>query len=80
LLFEKFIRVFTVPEHPLVIFLDDLQWADAGSLNLIKLLMGESQEGHLLLIGAYRENEVFPDHPLILTLNEIRANGTIPTH
>ncbi|MGD1805194.1 trifunctional serine/threonine-protein kinase/ATP-binding protein/sensor histidine kinase [Dapis sp. BLCC M126] len=71
LLFEKFIAVFTTKEHPLVIFLDDLQWADSASLNLIKVLMGNNNAGYLLLLGAYRDNEVFPAHPLMLTLAEI---------
>ena len=72
LLFQKFIQVFTRKEHPLVIFLDDLQWADSASLNLINLLMSESKNNYLLLIGAYRNNEVFPAHPLILTLEAIQ--------
>jgi predicted ATPase/signal transduction histidine kinase len=76
LLFGKFISVFTAPEHPLVIFLDDLQWADSASLNLLKLLMEESEAGYLLVLGAYRDNEVFPAHPLMLTLNEIQKQGT----
>lgn len=75
LLFQKFIQVFTTPEHPLVMFLDDLQWVDSASLHLIKLLMGESQTGYLFLIGAYRDNEVFPAHPLMLTLEEISQMG-----
>ncbi|MBL1200420.1 MAG: AAA family ATPase [Nostoc sp. GBBB01] len=75
LLFGKFIRVFTKKEHPLVIFLDDLQWADSASLNLLKLLMSESEAGYLLVLGAYRDNEIFPAHPLMLTLNEIRKQG-----
>ncbi|HEY9300551.1 MAG TPA: AAA family ATPase, partial [Phormidium sp.] len=72
LLFEKFIQVFTKKEHSLVIFLDDLQWADLASLNLIKLLISGSDNRYLLLIGAYRDNEVFPAHPLMLTLAEIQ--------
>ena len=71
-IFEKFIRVFTTKEHPLVIFLDDLQWADSASLKLIQLLLSEASSHHLLLMGAYRDNEVYPAHPLILTLEEIR--------
>ncbi|MCW5313409.1 AAA family ATPase [Nostoc sp. KVJ3] len=55
LLFQKFTQVFTSAEHPLVIFLDDLQWADSASLKLIELLMADT--GHLFLIGAYRDNE-----------------------
>ncbi len=82
LLFGKFVRVFTTKEHPLVIFLDDLQWVDSASLNLLKLLMNESEVGYLLVLGAYRDNEVFPAHPLMLTLAEIekqRANLNILT-
>ncbi|MEG4508551.1 AAA family ATPase, partial [Microcoleus sp. F6_B4] len=72
LLLEKFIQVFTTKEHPLVIFLDDLQWADSASLKLIQLLMSANDNRYLLLIGAYRDNEVFPAHPLMLTLAEIQ--------
>jgi predicted ATPase len=74
LLFQKFIQVFTTKEHPLVIFLDDLQWADSASLNLLKLLMSETDSQYLFLIGAYRDNEVSPAHPLMLTLDEIEKN------
>ncbi len=77
LLFSKFVGVFTTKEHPLVIFLDDLQWADSASLNLLKLLIGESESGYLLVLGAYRDNEVFPAHPLILTLDAIIQNKSI---
>ncbi|XGV88162.1 MAG: trifunctional serine/threonine-protein kinase/ATP-binding protein/sensor histidine kinase [Limnothrix sp. BL-A-16] len=73
LLFQRFIRVFTTPEHPLVIFLDDLQWADLASLQLIKLLMNDN--GYLLMLGAYRDNEVFAAHSLMSTLNTIRKAG-----
>ncbi len=78
LLFQKFTQVFTSTEHPLVMFLDDLQWADSASLKLIQLLMADTS--HLFLIGAYRDNEVDPGHPLMLTLNEIQKNqATINT-
>ncbi|MEB3341566.1 AAA family ATPase [Okeania sp.] len=77
LLFLKFIKVFTTKEHPLVIFLDDLQWADTASLKLMQLLMSEKNSQHLLLLGAYRDNEVNPTHPLILTLEEIVKNSAI---
>ncbi len=80
LLFQKFIQVFTTPEHPLVMFLDDLQWADSASLNLMQLLMGESERGYLLLIGAYRDNEVLAAHPLMLTLDAaIKAGAKVNT-
>jgi len=75
-LFQQFMAVFATPEHPLVLFLDDLQWADPGSLKLLELLMTESQQPHLLLLGAYRDCEVSPTHPLILVLDQIRERGT----
>jgi len=75
LVFEQFVRVFAAAEHPLTVFLDDLQWADPPSLRLIKRFMTDAATGHLLLIGAYRDNEVDPTHPFILTLDEIREAG-----
>ncbi|MCY6490463.1 ATP-binding sensor histidine kinase [Leptolyngbya sp. GGD] len=78
LLFQKFIQVFSTSEHPLVMFLDDLQWADSASLNFVKLLMSQASSGYLLILGAYRDNEVFTAHPLMLTLEEIqKAQATI---
>ena len=76
LLFQKFIQVFAAADHPLVIFLDDLQWADSASLKLMQLLMGDAESRHLLLIGAYRDNEVSAAHPLMLTIDEICQTGT----
>lgn len=73
LLFQKFIAIFSTPKHPLVMFLDDLQWADTGSLQLIKLLMED--QSYLLLLGAYRDNEVHTAHPLILTVEELKKAG-----
>ncbi|MBD1938263.1 hybrid sensor histidine kinase/response regulator [Microcoleus sp. FACHB-68] len=73
--FKQFIGVFTTQEHPLVVFLDDLQWADSASLKLIELLMTDSDSKYLLLIGAYRDNEVFPTHPTIQTIEKIQAAG-----
>jgi len=72
---QNFIKVFTQPEHPLVIFLDDLQWADGASLNLIKLLMTAPDSQYLYLLGAYRDNEVNDAHPLMLTLDTIKKAG-----
>ncbi|MBD2326244.1 PAS domain S-box protein [Alkalinema sp. FACHB-956] len=69
-LFHKFIEVFATAHHPLVIFLDDLQWADSTSLQLMQLLM--SGTGHLLVLGAYRDNEVSPAHPFILAVEALR--------
>ncbi|WP_310419202.1 AAA family ATPase [Chamaesiphon sp. OTE_8_metabat_110] len=78
-LFQKLIAVFTTREHPLTIFLDDLQWADAASLESIELLM--AGRGYLLILGAYRDNEVASRHLLMLTIERLqqadRAIGTI---
>ncbi|MEG4911987.1 AAA family ATPase [Microcoleus sp. B7-D4] len=73
LLMQKFVQVFTTASHPLVIFLDDLQWADSASLKLLQLLMENT--GHLLVLGAYRDNEVSPVHPFMLTVDEIVKSG-----
>ncbi|AFY44037.1 ATP-binding sensor histidine kinase [Nostoc sp. PCC 7107] len=73
LLFQKFTQVFTNAEQPLVIFLDDLQWADSASLKLIQLLMADTSR--LLIIGAYRDNEVRSGHILLLTLSEIQKTS-----
>ncbi len=74
--FQKFVSVFTQKEHPLTIFLDDLQWADSASLNLIKVLMLDPDLNYLFLIGAYRDNEVHETHPLIGTLDVLKKSGT----
>ncbi|NEO87127.1 MAG: serine/threonine-protein kinase PknK [Spirulina sp. SIO3F2] len=74
-LFGQFIQVFATPQHPLVIFIDDLQWVDAASLKLIQLLMGDTRQDYLLLLGAYRDNEVSPSHPLMLAIAEIEKSG-----
>ncbi|MDJ1184652.1 trifunctional serine/threonine-protein kinase/ATP-binding protein/sensor histidine kinase [Roseofilum casamattae] len=79
LLFEKFIAIFTTKEHPLTVFLDDLQWADSASLNLLKVLMGDNRTGYLLFLGAYRDNEVYPAHPLILSLADLEQQKTTIT-
>ncbi len=76
LVFQNFINVFTDTSHTLALFLDDLQWADGASLKLIQVLMDARTSG-LFLIGAYRDNEVFPAHPLMLTLEEIHKTGVI---
>lgn len=72
LVFQNFIRVFAQASHPLVIFLDDLQWSDGASLKLLELLMTAEDNHYLLLIGAYRDHEVGATHPLLLTIDEIR--------
>jgi predicted ATPase/signal transduction histidine kinase/CheY-like chemotaxis protein/tRNA A-37 threonylcarbamoyl transferase component Bud32 len=75
LVFQNFIRAFCSKEHPLVIFLDDLQWADSATLKLIELMMTDADTQYLFLIGAYRDNEVDPTHPLMMTLDGLRNVG-----
>ncbi|MFE4105096.1 trifunctional serine/threonine-protein kinase/ATP-binding protein/sensor histidine kinase [Almyronema epifaneia] len=79
LLFGKFIALFATQQHPLVMFLDDLQWADSASLSLMQVLMNQSEMGYLLIIGAYRDNEVFAAHPLMLILEEMKKDLAIIT-
>ena len=74
LVFQNFVRVFAQREHPLAVFLDDLQWADATTISMIELLVSDPDTRHLLLIGAYRSNEVDAGHPLLLTLNALQQN------
>ncbi|MGK5092572.1 AAA family ATPase [Deltaproteobacteria bacterium TL4] len=75
LVFRSFVKVFSTQEHPLVLFLDDLQWADLASLELIQRLMCDSETNYLFLIGAYRDNEVDEAHPLRMQLEEIEKKG-----
>ncbi|MCU0551180.1 MAG: trifunctional serine/threonine-protein kinase/ATP-binding protein/sensor histidine kinase [Leptolyngbya sp. Prado105] len=75
LLLQQFIQVFAQENHPLAIFLDDLQWADLASLQLIQILMEETNKGFLLLIGTYRADEVSETDPLMLALAKIQQNG-----
>ncbi|QRO03027.1 AAA family ATPase [Archangium violaceum] len=73
--FREFLGVFATPEHPLVVFLDDLQWADTASLQLLQHLLTHPETPPLLLLGAYRDNEVSPSHPLMLTLAALARAG-----
>jgi len=75
--FRRFISVFARPEHPLALFLDDLQWLDPATLDLIADVLSEPDVRHLLLIGAYRDNEVDGTHPLMRKLEAIRQRGAI---
>ncbi|PRQ09118.1 AAA family ATPase [Enhygromyxa salina] len=71
-LLTRFVQVFTAELRPLVIFLDDLQWADAASMKLLKHLASNADSRSLLMIGAYRDNEIGPTHPLTLALADLR--------
>jgi PAS domain S-box-containing protein len=75
LVFRRFIGVFARKEHPLALFLDDLQWLDAATLDLLEDLLTQSDLKHLMLIGAYRDNEVDSAHPLMRKLDAIRTAG-----
>ena len=72
--FQSFVQVFAQSEHPLVIFLDDLQWADNASLKLIESLLLKFNTRHLFIIGAYRDNEVDANHPLSNLLDKFRES------
>ncbi len=74
--FGNFIRAISIPEHPLVIFIDDWQWADSGSLSLLRFVLGSGRSDHLLVIGAYRDSEVDAAHPLHAALADIARGGT----
>jgi len=75
LVFRRFLGAYARPEHPLALFLDDLQWLDTATLELLERLITDPDVRHVLLIGAYRDNEVSPSHPLIRTLGAIRDAG-----
>ena len=75
LVFRRFLAVFARPEHPLALFLDDLQWLDAATLDLLEDLLMHTDVRHVLLIGAYRNNEVTSTHPLMRTLDRLRGVG-----
>ena len=75
LTFRRFLGVFARPEHPLALFLDDLQWLDAATLDVLEDLLVQEDLAHLLVVGAYRDNEVDPAHPLMRRLAAIRQAG-----
>jgi predicted ATPase len=77
LVFRRFINVFAQPEHPLALFLDDLQWLDAATLELMEDLLTQPDVKHFLLIGAYRDNEVGDTHPLVRKLETMRQAGAL---
>jgi PAS domain S-box-containing protein len=75
--FRQFIGIFARPEHPLALFLDDLQWLDSATLDLVEDLLSRSDLRNLLLIGAFRDNEVTAAHPLMRKLEAIRETGRV---
>jgi predicted ATPase/signal transduction histidine kinase len=79
LVFRQLIGVFAQQEHPLALFLDDLQWADAASLALLSELLTQREVRHLFVMGAFRDNEVNPAHPLPLALEAVQKTGAAIT-
>jgi len=75
LVFTRFISVFARPEHPLALFLDDLQWLSTATLDLLENLLTRSDLRYLMVIGAYRDNEVDATHPLARKLEAIKNAG-----
>jgi PAS domain S-box-containing protein len=76
IVFRRFLSAFATREHPLALFLDDLQWVDGATLELLEHLLLHPEVQHVLLIGVYRDNEVGPAHALTRTLATVRAAGT----
>src|SRR5262249_28060960 len=74
---QSFLQVFTRRSHPLVLFLDDMQWADPESIQLLKLVATSEATGRLLLTQAFRDNEVSDGHPLMAATRELRAHGRV---
>ena len=75
MVFRRFIGVFARKEHPLALFLDDLQWLDAATLDLIQHVVTHPEVRYLQLVGAYRDNEVDGAPPLIRMFDAIRKAG-----
>ena len=72
IIFRNFIKIFASENHPLVLFLDDMQWADNSSLKLIEVFLNDPELKYFLFICAYRDNEVDESHPFYLLLNKFQ--------
>lgn len=75
----SFFRVFSIAEHPLVLVMDDIQWADTSTLRLADLMVDQQEGERLLVVGAYRHNEITPDHPLVQLLGQLSKTNTTIT-
>jgi len=80
LVFQDFVRVFCSPSHPLVVFLDDVQWADSSSLKLLELMMTDQETQYLFVIVAYRDREVDSTHPFVMILEELAKRDVVVNH
>jgi predicted ATPase/transcriptional regulator of aromatic amino acid metabolism/tRNA A-37 threonylcarbamoyl transferase component Bud32 len=78
-IFQQFVGALARPEHPLVLFLDDLQWADPATLTLLPLILSNAELSGLLVIGAYRDNEVTPTHSLTGAIENLKTRGATLT-
>lgn len=74
-IFKRFANAVSKKEYPVVIFIDDLQWADSSSLNLLDALVSDPDNSHMLFIGAYRDNEVNASHPFAILVNDLKKEG-----
>src|SRR5205807_1548616 len=72
---RSFVRALALPDHPLVLFLDDMQWADLPSIRLLEKLATDAETRHLLLVGASRDNEIDANHPFAKAVERIRNDG-----
>src|SRR5690606_31533680 len=79
LVMQNFVRALCPRTSPLIVLLDDLQWADAGTLSLLRLLLTDPDGGHLLIVGAYRDAEVDGGHPLRAAVSQLRKDGAAIT-
>ncbi len=75
--FLHFVKALCSGDHPLILFIDDLQWVDSASLGLLKRIMADEGMGHLLIVGAYRDNEVDTGHPFIMAVDELIGDGAV---
>jgi PAS domain S-box-containing protein len=75
--FRRFLAACAREEHPLALFIDDLQWLDGATIELLQQLVTDPDLRHFLLVGAYRDNEVTRSHPMMLMLDSIRQSGAI---
>ncbi|MFN4762967.1 adenylate/guanylate cyclase domain-containing protein [Gillisia sp. Q332] len=74
-IFKKFANVVSKEDYPVVIFIDDLQWADSSSLSLLHTLVTDPDNTHIMFIGAYRDNEVNASHPFAILVNDLKKEG-----
>lgn len=76
--FGKFVKSLGTPDHPSVFLIDDLQWADLGSITILQNLLQEASNTEILIVGTYRDNEVHEAHPLAIMLRSLENSGLSP--